>query len=120
MPDTSQATQCPHCGADVGTGHYVCWNCSRDVRMKERTEEEILDEYQGMLAREELRLETRNQRFYLGSTVVAGVLSALGVAMGYWGFLGLFLIFAAVMARFYLRSKRRARRIQGTHGAPAG
>lgn len=113
MPDTSTATHCPHCNAEVGGGHYVCWNCSKDIRMKEQTEDEILTEYHWMLARDELRLEARNQRFFLTSAIIAVVFGIIGFLLDFRiGSVVLFGLFAALFVMFFRRSKAREGRIR--------
>lgn len=116
MPDTSEATHCPHCGVEVGGGHYVCWNCSRDIRMKEHTEEEILTEYEWMVAREEYRLEVRNLRFFAVATAILIIAAVLwGLLRPEWGMVVLFAVGALVTGRWLYRSVRRLRRIQQAH-----
>lgn len=113
MPDTSEASHCPHCGSEVGGGHYVCWNCSRDVRMHEKTEDEILTEYQWMVAREELRLEGRNLRFF---SALAAIFTAAAVLWALvrpdWGMVVLFGLLALVALHWVQKSVRRAKRIR--------
>lgn len=119
MPDTSDATHCPHCNAETGGGHYVCWNCSKDIRMKEQTEDDILTEYHQMLAGGELRLEARNQRFFVTAMGLSLAMAVAGIFLSFrWGSIVLFVLFAALFLRFYLRSKGRENRIRKANDMP--
>lgn len=94
-------------------GHYVCWNCSKDIRMGAQTESEILDEYHAFVAKNEIALERRNRRFFL---VFAGVLlvSAAGnLALGWRpGTSVLFAILAVVPLVWALKAQKRIARIK--------
>jgi hypothetical protein len=113
MPDVSGATICPHCGEEVGMGHYVCWNCSRDIRLNQQTESEILSEYHMMVAREEIRLEERNRRFFV--TLVALLLGTalLNLALRWHPGTSVLLVLIALFPVYWVvKASRRIGRIK--------
>ena len=113
MPDHSSATTCPHCGEETGMGHYVCWNCSNDIRLPAQSEGEIVEEYRSMLAREEVNMERRNRRFFL--SIIAGLvlLAAGNLALG-WnpGTSVLFVLIALFPLWWAVKATRRITRIE--------
>lgn len=108
---------CPHCGVEVAEGHYVCWNCSQDIR--EPTEAEVYSEYEEMVAKTELANERRNRNTFIGIIVASLLLAAITAWVWwdpYWGLPVLFLIVAALAGRGLTKSMRRIGRIRKTHG----
>ena len=84
--------------------------------MRERTEEDILGEYQDMLVNAELRLERKNQRFFVGVAGLCLVLAAAGLVLTFRiGVVVLFVLFAALMGWFYWKSRRRVDRIRAAN-----
>lgn len=114
-PDHVALKECPHCGAEIGEGHYVCWNCSNDVRAP--PESEMYAELETMLARRELDLKERDRRFWgwiFVGLVIAGV-GSLVVWTRWWGMAVLFFLAALFVGRAWYRSHKSARRIRSAH-----
>ncbi len=95
-------------------GHYVCWNCSKDIREGELSESQIVEEYRSMQARQEIDLERRNRAFFLVLVAVLLFLAAgnLVFEVTTAGTSGLFVLLALLPSWWALKAGRRIARIR--------
>lgn len=95
-------------------GHYVCWNCSKDIREAGISETDIVDEYRAMQAKEEVDLERRNRTFFLVLVAVLLVLAAGNLVLEWSqvGTSGLFVVLALLPSWWAIKANRRITRIR--------
>jgi uncharacterized membrane protein YobD (UPF0266 family) len=94
-------------------GHYVCWNCSNDIRMPAMSESQIVEEYRQMQAEEEVRLERRNRAFFLVLVGLLFILAAGNLLLnGLPGTSVLFVALALFPLWWSVKATRRMKRIQ--------
>lgn len=99
-------------------GHYVCWNCSNDIRMPEQSESEIVEEYRSMLSRQELSLERRNRVFFFWLVGILVVLAAVNLVLGWHPGTSVLLLGLAVVPVWW--SVKATRRIGRLRAAQEG